>query len=155
MTISRRFIQTAALACVVIATSLENAHLVEQLQGTLESERRLADEESTRQELTRIGETAGAFDELAGTTIRHILPIVGAVAGSYALITDRDRLDHTASVGLDRTFTELAYGLPASEIATVDCGIVEQIFRQNISMGKGMGLMAMVNAVQALAKAAG
>ena len=29
--------------------------------------------------------------------------------------------------------------------------IVEQIFRQNISMGKGMGLMAMVNAVRALA----
>ena len=51
---------------------------------------------------------------------------------------------------LDKTLS----GLPASEIAKVDCGIVEQIFRQNISMGKGMGLMAMVNAVQALAKAA-
>jgi cysteine desulfuration protein SufE len=51
---------------------------------------------------------------------------------------------------LDKTLS----GLPASEIATVDCGIVERIFRQNISMGKGMGLMAMVNAVQALARAA-
>jgi len=51
---------------------------------------------------------------------------------------------------LDKTLS----GLPAAEVATVDCGIVEQIFRQNISMGKGMGLMAMVNAVQALAKAA-
>ena len=30
--------------------------------------------------------------------------------------------------------------------------IVEQIFRQNISMGKGMGLMSMVQAVQALAR---
>ena len=28
---------------------------------------------------------------------------------------------------------------------------IEQIFRQNISMGKGLGLMAMVNAVRALA----
>src|SRR5262249_34893175 len=46
---------------------------------------------------------------------------------------------------LDKTLS----GLPPSEIATVDCGIVEQIFRQNISMGKGMGLMAMVNAVAA------
>jgi cysteine desulfuration protein SufE len=45
-------------------------------------------------------------------------------------------------------------GLPAEEIANVDCSIVERIFRQNISMGKGMGLMAMVNAVQALAKRA-
>jgi cysteine desulfuration protein SufE len=51
---------------------------------------------------------------------------------------------------LDKTLS----GLPPAEIATVDCGIVEQLFRQNISMGKGMGLMAMVNAVQALARAA-
>jgi cysteine desulfuration protein SufE len=45
-------------------------------------------------------------------------------------------------------------GLPAGDIAQVDCSIVERIFRQNISMGKGMGLMAMVNAVQALARQA-
>lgn len=45
-------------------------------------------------------------------------------------------------------------GLPAADIATVNTDIVEQIFRQNISMGKGMGLMSMVQAVQALAKAA-
>ena len=51
---------------------------------------------------------------------------------------------------LDRTLS----GLPATEIAKVDCGIVEQIFRQNISMGKGMGLMSMVAAVRSLAKAA-
>lgn len=51
---------------------------------------------------------------------------------------------------LDKTLS----GLPPKEIATVGCDIVEQIFRQNISMGKGMGLMAMVNAVQTLAKAA-
>jgi len=51
---------------------------------------------------------------------------------------------------LDKTLS----GLPASEIATVNCDIVEKIFRQNISMGKGMGLMSMVNAVQALARRA-
>ena len=49
---------------------------------------------------------------------------------------------------LDRTLS----GLPASEIATVDPDIVEKIFRQNISMGKGMGLMSMVQRVQALAR---
>src|ERR671921_2323521 len=38
---------------------------------------------------------------------------------------------------LDRTLS----GLPASEIATINTDIVEKIFRQNISMGKGMGLM--------------
>jgi cysteine desulfuration protein SufE len=51
---------------------------------------------------------------------------------------------------LDRTLS----GLPASEIAQVSTDIVERIFRQNISMGKGMGLMSMVQAVQALAKRA-
>jgi cysteine desulfuration protein SufE len=51
---------------------------------------------------------------------------------------------------LDKTLS----GLPASEIAQINTDIVEKIFRQNISMGKGMGLMSMVSAVQALAKAA-
>ena len=43
-------------------------------------------------------------------------------------------------------------GLPPAEIARVDPEIVERLFRQNISMGKGMGLMSMVGAVQALAR---
>ena len=51
---------------------------------------------------------------------------------------------------LDKTLS----GLPAAEIATVDCDIVERIFRRNISMGKGMGLMAMVEAVRTLARKA-
>ena len=51
---------------------------------------------------------------------------------------------------LDRTLS----GLPAAEIAKVDPEIVEKIFRQNISMGKGMGLMSMVQRVQQLAKRA-
>lgn len=51
---------------------------------------------------------------------------------------------------LDRTLS----GLAPSEIAKISIDIVERIFRQNISMGKGIGLMSMVQAVQALAKAA-
>lgn len=51
---------------------------------------------------------------------------------------------------LDKTLS----GLPPKEIAQVSPEIVEQIFRQNISMGKGMGLMSMVLAVQALARKA-
>jgi cysteine desulfuration protein SufE len=45
-------------------------------------------------------------------------------------------------------------GLPADQIARVSPEIVERIFRQNISMGKGMGLMSMVLAVRALAERA-
>jgi cysteine desulfuration protein SufE len=51
---------------------------------------------------------------------------------------------------LDKTLS----GLPPQEVARVSPAIVEQIFRQNISMGKGMGLMSMVLAVQALARRA-
>ena len=51
---------------------------------------------------------------------------------------------------LDKTIS----GLQPAEIATIDTGIVERIFRRNISMGKGMGLMSMVDAVRALAKRA-
>jgi len=45
-------------------------------------------------------------------------------------------------------------GLPLTAIADVPPDIVEQLFRQNISMGKGMGLMAMVQTVQRLARRA-
>ncbi len=51
---------------------------------------------------------------------------------------------------LDKTLS----GLTPAEIARIDSGIVERIFRQNISMGKGMGLMSMVEAVRTLAKKA-
>jgi len=51
---------------------------------------------------------------------------------------------------LDRTLS----GLTPEEIGQVDAAVVEQLFRQNISMGKGMGLMSMVEAVRSLAKAA-
>jgi cysteine desulfuration protein SufE len=51
---------------------------------------------------------------------------------------------------LDKTLS----GLTPEEIAQVDSSIVEKLFRQNISMGKGMGLMSMVEAVRSLARAA-
>ena len=51
---------------------------------------------------------------------------------------------------LDKTLS----GLTPEEIARVDPEIVERIFRQNISMGKGLGLMSMVEAVRALARSA-
>jgi sulfur transfer protein SufE len=50
--------------------------------------------------------------------------------------------------------TSTLSGLTPEVIGQVSPDIVEQIFRQNISMGKGMGLMAMVQAVQALARRA-
>ncbi len=43
-------------------------------------------------------------------------------------------------------------GLSPEEISRVSDDIVERIFRQNISMGKGIGLMEMVRMVKALAE---
>jgi cysteine desulfuration protein SufE len=51
---------------------------------------------------------------------------------------------------LDRTLS----GRPAEEVAEVPTEVVERVFRQNISMGKGLGLMSMVLAVRALARRA-
>jgi cysteine desulfuration protein SufE len=45
-------------------------------------------------------------------------------------------------------------GQPPSEVARVEPDIVFEIFRRDISMGKGMGLMSMVKAVQAIARQA-
>ena len=43
-------------------------------------------------------------------------------------------------------------GQPAEDILALDTDIVERVFRQNISMGKGLGLRSMVLAVQALTR---
>jgi len=43
-------------------------------------------------------------------------------------------------------------GQPAEDILTLDADIVERVFRQNISMGKGLGLKSMVLAAQALTR---
>jgi cysteine desulfuration protein SufE len=50
--------------------------------------------------------------------------------------------------------TKTLSGLRPEQIAAVSTDIVTQIFRENISMGKGLGLMSMVQAVRALAKRA-
>jgi cysteine desulfuration protein SufE len=54
------------------------------------------------------------------------------------------------AVILDRALS----GIPPAEIATVTPDIVLDIFRRDISMGKGIGLMSMVRAVQATARQA-
>ena len=45
-------------------------------------------------------------------------------------------------------------GLPPGEVAQVSPEIVYEIFRRDISMGKGLGLMSMVHAVQVIARQA-
>lgn len=48
---------------------------------------------------------------------------------------------------LDRTLS----GEPVQDVASVPSDIVTRLFRQNISMGKGMGLTALVEKVRSLA----
>lgn len=45
-------------------------------------------------------------------------------------------------------------GLPAEEIAKVSPDLVFDVFRRDISMGKGLGLMSMIRAVQVTARQA-
>lgn len=45
-------------------------------------------------------------------------------------------------------------GQPPDDLLALDPGIVEKVFRQNISMGKGLGLKGMVLAAQALTREA-
>jgi len=47
---------------------------------------------------------------------------------------------------------ETTSGSRPEEIAAIPPDIVETVFRRNMSMGKGMGLMAMVQRVQALGR---
>jgi cysteine desulfuration protein SufE len=43
-------------------------------------------------------------------------------------------------------------GQPLAEVVSISADIVKKIFRENISMGKGMGLMSMVETVRSLAE---
>jgi cysteine desulfuration protein SufE len=94
---------------------------------------------------------------------RHQVPQCESDAYVWALKQPNDTLqlyfavDNPSGVSaralaaiLDKTLS----GQPARDIAEVGPDIVERLFRQNMSMGKGMGLMSMVKAVQTLARAA-
>jgi sulfur transfer protein SufE len=93
----------------------------------------------------------------------HLIPYCESEAYAWLVLQD----DGTAKLyfavenpsgisakALASILTSTLSGLPPDAIEQVSPDIVEQIFRQNISMGKGMGLMAMVQAVQALARRA-
>ncbi len=54
------------------------------------------------------------------------------------------------AVILDRGLSEL----PPREVAALSTDLVEDVFRANISMGKGLGLMSMVRAVATIARQA-
>jgi len=94
---------------------------------------------------------------------RHLVPQCESEAYAWAVPQDDGTLRlyfavenpsgvsaRALAVILDRTLS----GLPPDVIARVPTEVVERIFRQNISMGKGLGLMSMVQAVQALARRA-
>ena len=47
------------------------------------------------------------------------MTLLGAVAGTYAVVTDDDRIVHSASLGMDRAYIDAALDLPASEMLSV------------------------------------
>ena len=74
--------------------------------------------------------------------------------GTLALFFAVDNPSGVSAKALAAILQKTLSGLPPDQIAAVDASIVERIFRRNISMGKGMGLMSMVDAVRALARKA-
>ncbi len=74
--------------------------------------------------------------------------------GTLALHFAVDNPSGVSARALAAVLQQTLTGLPPAEVERVSTDIVPQIFRQNISMGKGMGLTAMVQSVQALARQA-
>ena len=80
-----------------------------------------------------------------------LVPQADGTANLYFAVENPSGISAKALAAI---LTATLSGLAPQDIEQVPADIVEQIFRQNISMGKGMGLMAMVQAVQSLARAA-
>ena len=80
-----------------------------------------------------------------------LVPQAGGTANLHFAVENPSGVSAKALASI---LTSTLSGLTPEAIEQVSPDIVEQIFRQNISMGKGMGLMAMVQAVQALASRA-
>lgn len=96
-------------------------------------------------------------------SVEHQVPQCESEAYAWAVLqTDGTLTLHFAvespvGVSAKALATILDQGLSGQKpemIAQVSPDVVFRIFRQNISMGKGIGLMGMVQAVQALAKRA-
>lgn len=90
----------------------------------------------------------------------HLVPACESEAYVWAVLQPDDTMTLHFAVenpsgisarALATMLTKTLSGLTPAEIATVSPEIVERLFRQNISMGKGMGLMSMVGAVRTLA----
>ncbi|MEW6578518.1 MAG: SufE family protein [Chloroflexota bacterium] len=73
--------------------------------------------------------------------------------GSLCLYFAIENPQGLSAMALAAILTESLSGLPAAWIATVTPDIVLKLFGNDISMGKGQGLMGMVTMVQAAAKA--
>ena len=90
----------------------------------------------------------------------HLVPACESEAYVWAVLQPDGRMNLYFAVenpsgisakAMATMLTRTLSGLTPAEIATVSPEIVERLFRQNISMGKGMGLMSMVGAVRTLA----
>lgn len=57
-----------------------------------------------------------------------------------------------SAMALSAILEQTISGLPAEELADLPCDIVYTLFGQEISMGKGQGLMGIINMVKAFAK---
>ena len=103
---------------------------------------------------SRVGRHAAVFDRSISCRIASRRPTRGRsqqADGTLKLYFAVENPSGVSAKALATILDKSLSGLPPAEVATVNPDIVEQIFRQNISMGKGLGLMSMVQAVRILA----
>ena len=135
----------------------------DKLTDTLETLEMVPDRSERIQLLIDI---AGRFEEVPSRLARrpfpkdHLVPACESEAYVWAVLRPDGKMDLHFAVenpsgisarAMATMLTKTLSGLTPAEIATVSPEIVERLFRQNISMGKGMGLMSMVGAVRTLA----
>ena len=124
--------------------------------------------EDMEQRMSMLASYAGRFREVPPAVARRPFPeearvpyceseaFVWALPGPAETLTLHFAVENPSGVSakaLSAILEKTLSGARAEEIAAVSPDIVTRLFRQNISMGKGMGLMGIVQRVRDLARA--
>jgi PAS domain S-box-containing protein len=107
-----RFLEPIARICSI---SLANFRLRSELLHRAAAQRALAHRIDTLDELTRIGEEAGSFEELAHRTVGLVCEVLGASGVCYLLIEPGHHFDIHAVAGETGAFRLWLKGVPAKD----------------------------------------
>ncbi len=78
-----------------------------------------------------------------------VVPNAGGAVDLHFAVENPSGISAKALAGI---LQQTVSGGPADDVAAIPDDLVERIFRQNISMSKGMGLNAMIQVIRAMAR---